>query len=97
MTSDRLDNYQLQFDEIELLKSMYPEKGQVSCADLLHYCQLKAFVESHGMKDEITFSVLCINIQLFVDGKYKLEIVADLPNNYPGSKLPCIAVRYDFL
>jgi len=93
MTSERLDNYQLQFDEIELLKSMYPEEGQVSCADLLHYCQLKAFVESDGAKDEITFNILRIDICLVVDGKYKLEINSDLPCNYPGSKLPNIAVR----
>jgi len=90
-TAEKLENFQLQLDEIALLESMYPGKDEVLCEDLLKLSEMKKFISSEG-STEVSICNLNIKVNLKLD-KNLITIVSSIPSNYPKESQPDIYIR----
>ncbi len=89
--SEKLDNIQLQLDEFEFLKSMYPGEDEVTCEDLLHFAEMRSFVDSEG-ETKLSFERITFKIQLLTETG-ALIILAHLSHRYPSDQLPEVFIR----
>ncbi|XP_021184561.3 RWD domain-containing protein 2B [Helicoverpa armigera] len=83
-----LDCLTQQIEEFELLKSMYPNQGEIVCSDKDIIKDIRDFLDN---KTEYIPSHLDFKLNLFIDG-LKLEVFINLPSSYPKEE-PDIYVR----
>lgn len=77
-----------QLNEFELLKSMYPNQGEIILSEKDILKEIRNFLEN---KTEYVPSHLDFKLNLFIDG-LKLELFVNLPSSYPEEE-PDIYVR----